>query len=365
MKKNIFIVATGTGGHVIPAKNIASLLINSNYTVTWIGTKHGIENQIVNDKRICFEYLDSSGIRGKSIFHMIKGTINLFRSILQSLVHIKKGKPIFMIGFGGYITVPVTIAAFIMRVPVYAHESNSIPGTANKINNLMSKTTFQTFPETFSDCQKIIHSGNPIQESFSNITPPEVKYENRKKTLNILIFGGSQGARFFNQTIPNCISKFGNKFKIIHISGKNNRISVERIYNSHNVASEVLEFSYEMDLLYDWSDVVISRAGSMTLSEICKAGRAAILVPFLYATDKHQYYNAKFLEDSMAAIIVEENDSFSKVLSKCLIKLYSDQEILLKLSKNGKNLFPEDSSAIILNNIPELNETYNNTASQK
>ena len=111
MKKNIFIVATGTGGHVIPAKNIASLLINSNYTVTWIGTKHGIENQIVNDKRICFEYLDSSGIRGKSIFHMIKGTINLFRSILQSLVHIKKGKPIFMIGFGGYITVPVTIAA--------------------------------------------------------------------------------------------------------------------------------------------------------------------------------------------------------------------------------------------------------------
>ncbi|GIR42784.1 MAG: hypothetical protein CM15mP53_07000 [Ectothiorhodospiraceae bacterium] len=120
-----------------------------------------------------------------------------------------------------------------------------------------------------------------------------------------------------------------------------------------------------MDLLYDWSDIVISRAGSMTLSEICKAGRAAILVPFQYATDRHQYYNAKFLEESMAAIIIEENDSFSKVLNNYLSKLYSDQEILLKLSKNGKNLFPEDSSAIILNNIPELNETYNNTASKK
>ena len=120
-----------------------------------------------------------------------------------------------------------------------------------------------------------------------------------------------------------------------------------------------------MDLLYDWSDIVISRAGSMTLSEICKAGRAAILVPFQYATDRHQYYNAKFLEDSMAAIIVEENDSFSKVLDECLTKLYNDQEILLKLSKNGKNLFPDNSSAIILNNIPELNETYNNTTSKK
>ena len=365
MKKNIFIVATGTGGHVIPAKNIASLLIDSHYTVTWIGTKHGIENQIVNDERICFEYLDSSGIRGKSIFHMIKGTINLFRAILQSLIQIKKGKPIFVIGFGGYITVPVSVAAFIMRVPVYAHESNSIPGTANKINNLISKITFQTFPETFSDCKKIIHSGNPIQESFSNITRPETKYMNRKETLNVLIFGGSQGARFFNQTIPNCISKFGNKFKIKHISGNNNHISVERIYNSHNISSDVLEFSHEMDLLYDWSDIVISRAGSMTVSEICKAGRAAILIPFLYATDGHQYFNARFLEANMAAIIVEENDSFSNELNKSLSKLYSDQELLLKLAKNGKNLFPEDSSAIILNNIPELNETYNNTASKK
>ena len=103
----------------------------------------------------------------------------------------------------------------------------------------------------------------------------------------------------------------------------------------------------------------------MTLSEICKAGRAAILVPFLYATDKHQYFNAKFLEASMAAIIVEENESFSEELNKYLAMLYSNQELLLELSKNSKNLFPDDSSAIILNNIPELDEKLNNTTSQK
>ncbi len=365
MKKNILIVASGTGGHVIPAKNIASLLIDAHYVVTWIGTKHGIENKIVADKRITFKYLNSSGIRGKSFFHKIKGSINLFRSIIQSLIHIKRVKPIFMMGFGGYITVPVSIAAFIMRVPIYAHESNSIPGTANKINNLISKRTFQTFPGTFSKNKKIVHSGNPIQESFSNITRPEIKYKHRKEILNILIFGGSQGARFFNQTIPKCISNFDNKFRIKHISGNKDHISVQKIYANLQISSEVLEFSHEMELLYDWSDIIISRAGSMTLSEICKAGRAAILVPFLYATDRHQYFNAKFLEASMAAIIIEENDSFSLELNKSLAKLYNDQELLLKLSKNGKNLFPQDSSAIILDNIPELNEKFNNTTSKK
>ncbi len=365
MKQDIFIVASGTGGHVIPAKNIASLLIDSDYTITWIGTKRGIENKIVNDKRISFKYLNSSGIRGKSIFHKIKGSINLFRSIIQSLIHIKKEKPIFIIGFGGYITVPVSIAAFIMRVPVYAHESNSIPGTANKINNLISKRTFQTFPETFSKNKKIIHSGNPIQESFSNITRPETKYRNRKEILNILIFGGSQGARFFNQMIPKCLLKFSNKFRIKHISGNKDHHLVEKIYDDLHISCDVLEFSNEMDLLYDWSDIIISRAGSMTLSEICKAGRAAILVPYRFATDRHQYFNAKFLESSSAAIIIEENNSFSSELGKSLGKLYSDQGLLLKLSKNSKNLFPEDSSAIILNNIPELNEKLNNTTSKK
>ncbi len=365
MKQDIFIVASGTGGHVIPAKNIASLLIDSDYTITWIGTKRGIENKIVNDKRISFKYLNSSGIRGKSIFHKIKGSINLFRSIIQSLIHIKKEKPIFMIGFGGYITVPVSIAAFIMRVPVYAHESNSIPGTANKINNLISKRTFQTFPETFSKNKKIIHSGNPIQESFSNITRPETKYRNRKEILNILIFGGSQGARFFNQMIPKCLLEYSNKFRIKHISGNKDYDLVEKIYDDLHISCDVLEFSNEMDLLYDWSDIIISRAGSMTLSEICKAGRAAILVPYRFATDRHQYFNAKFLESSSAAIIIEENNSFSSELGNSLGKLYSDQGLLLKLSKNSKNLFPEDSSAIILKNIPELNEKLNNTTSQK
>lgn len=363
MKKNIFIVSSGTGGHVIPANNIANKLITHNYQITWIGTTHGIENKIVNNEQINFKYLNSTGIRGKSIFHTIKGLINLFRSFFQSMVYIFTGKPIFILGFGGYISVPVSVAAYLMRVPVYVHESNSVAGTANKINNIFSKTTFQTFPNTFPDSKKIILSGNPIKDSFSEIIQPDKKYQNRKKILNLLVFGGSQGARFFNHNIPSCLNEFDDKFNVIHISGINDRSFVESIYSHTSIKANVIEFSHDMAKLYDWADIIISRAGSMTVSEICKASRAAILVPFLYATDNHQYHNAKFLQKSNAARIIEENDVFTIELKKLLCELYNDQENLLRMSNNGKNLFPNDSSAIILKNIPELNEKFDNTAS--
>ena len=137
MKKNILIVASGTGGHVIPAKNISEKLAQRGYSVTWIGTKSGIENLILKDESYKIIYINSTGIRGKRIWEIIKGLTNTVRSIFHSLLIIKREKPIFVLGFGGYITVPVSIAAFIMRVPVYVHESNSVPGTANKINKIL------------------------------------------------------------------------------------------------------------------------------------------------------------------------------------------------------------------------------------
>ena len=365
MNKNIFIVASGTGGHVIPAKNISEILISHDYKITWIGTISGIENKLITDKEVQMKYIKSSGIRGKSFRKLMEGILNLIISFFQSLILIYKEKPLFILGFGGYITVSISIAAFIMGVPVYAHESNSIAGTSNKINNFFSRKTFQTFPRTFSESKKIILSGNPIRDSFNNITNPQVKYTLDRETLNVLVFGGSQGSKFFNQNIPKCLSQFSNKFKITHITGLENREGVKKIYNVNQMDANVLDFSFDMETLYDWSDIIISRSGSMTVSEICKAGRTPILVPFLYATDNHQYFNAKYLKDNDAAIIIEESDNFSEELEKNLTNLYSNQLLLSKLAINGKNLFPDDSSAIILGNIPELNEKFNNTTSKK
>ena len=363
MKKSILIVASGTGGHVVPAINVSEKLLNHKLQIIWIGTKNGIENKIVKRKDITIKHIKSSGIRGKNIIDTMRGLFNLVQSFFQSLVILHKEKPLFILGFGGYISVPVSFAAFMMRVPVYVHESNSIAGTANKLNNKISRNTFQTFPKTFPSSNKIILSGNPIKSSFDNIEKPELKYAMKKNKIKILIFGGSQGSKFFNEVIPFCLSDDKDLFSVKHISGANNLEIVKNSYKKNNLSAEVIEFSNQMDEMYNWADIVISRSGSMTVTEISHSGRASILVPFLYATDNHQYHNAKYLVEKSAAILIEENKNFSQNLKSSLKHLYTAQKTLLKMAINTKNLFPNDSGDIIIKNIPELDEKLNNATS--
>jgi len=273
-----------------------------------------------------------------------------------------KEKPLFIIGFGGYISTSASLAAFFLRIPVYVHESNSIAGTANKINHFISKKTFETFPGTFQNSQKVIHSGNPIKDVFKNIENTEKKYSFDKKEINILIFGGSQGAKFFNEMIPPCLSQFKDRINIVHICGLKNKDSVVNSYSNYNINAEVIEFSYNIENFYNWADLIISRSGSMTLSEIAISGRASILIPYLYATDNHQFTNAKYLENNKSAIVIEENKDFSENLYQTLSELIHNQQDMYNMALNVKSLFPSNSSDIILKNIKELNEKYNNSA---
>ncbi len=361
MNKKIIIVSSGTGGHVVPAINISETLLKKKYKITWIGTKTGIENKLIKNADIKLVHINSSGIRGKNIFLKIKGAFNFLSSLINSLLILRKEKPLFVIGFGGYISTSVSLSSYLCRIPVYLHESNSIPGTANRINHLLSKKSFQTFPHTFEQSKKVILTGNPIKKSFNNIEGPLVKYNHNHGKVNMLIFGGSQGAKFFNENIPYCLSKINADLSVIHICGKDNKEPVKAVYDSCGIKSEVLEFSYEMNKLYDWSDLIISRSGSMTLSEISASGRASILVPYLYATDNHQYSNAKYLEKNDAAVIIEQNEIFNDSMISIINHLVQDKAEMCDMALNIKSLFPHDSDDIILENIIELNEKHNNS----
>ena len=363
MTKKILIAASGTGGHVIPALNIVERLLDTNYKITWIGTKKGIENKLVNNEIIKLEHISSSGIRGKSFFGKVKGLFNFIKAFFQCYIIIRKEKPIFILGFGGYISTSASLSSFFCRVPVYVHEANSIPGTANKINHMISKKTFETFPDTFSNNNKIILSGNPIKSLFKDIEHPKYKYLKKTNVSNILIFGGSQGAMFFNENIPISLTELSTNLNIKHLCGLNNKISLQKKYKQLNITHEVIEFSYEMNRLYDWADIIISRAGSMTLSEISASGRASILIPYQYATDNHQFINAKYLEDNNASVVIEENEKFNDKLSNTLKHLIHNISDVQTMAINVKSLFPEDSSDIILENISELHEKYDNSAS--
>ena len=363
MTKKIIIVASGTGGHVVPALAIADLLLKKNYSITWFGTKKGIENKLIKNNLINLRHINSSGIRGKNLFNIVKGLFNFIFSLFHTILILIREKPLFIIGFGGYISTSASLAAFFLRLPVYVHESNSIAGTANKINHLISKKTFETFPGTFEKSNKVINSGNPIKQIFHNIESADKKYIRDKKECHILIIGGSQGAKFFNEMIPPCLTSFKDDINVIHISGEKNKDPVINSYKNHDIKSEVINFSYNIETLYDWADLIISRSGSMTLSEIAISGRASILVPYLYATDNHQYFNARYLESNKAAQIIEENKNFSDNLHKSLSGLIYNKVEMYNMAVNVKSLFPPNSSGIILENIKELNEKYNNSAS--
>ena len=363
MTRKILIVASGTGGHVIPALNIAEKFIDTNYTITWIGTKSGIENKLINNKVINLKHINSTGIRGKSFIGIFIGLLNFIRAFFQCYIIIKKEKPIFIFGFGGYISTSASLASFLCGVPVYLHESNSVPGTANKINHIVSKKTFETFPNTFSKNNKTVLSGNPLKSVFRDIELPKYKYSNKTNISNILIFGGSQGAMYFNENIPICLSQLPFELKIKHICGLNNKLFLEKCYKHLKIDHEVIEFSFEMHKLYDWADLVISRSGSMTLSEISACGRASILIPYQYATDNHQFLNANYLKNNNASVIIEENDKFNDKLSNTLSHLVCNVPVVRSMAINAKSLFPEDSSDIILDNISELHEKYDNSTS--
>ncbi|MED5430209.1 MAG: undecaprenyldiphospho-muramoylpentapeptide beta-N-acetylglucosaminyltransferase [Pseudomonadota bacterium] len=358
-EKFISILASGTGGHVYPAYTIANELINKGYKIIWIGTKSGIENAVIKNEAIKIKHIDSAGIRGKSFIKKVSGFFLLIKSIFQAYYILKEYKPVLVIGFGGYVSVSGSFISYLLKIPLIIHEQNSIAGTANKINYFFSKIVFETFPNSFSKVEKkIIHTGNPVRDIFTNLEKPEDKYISHNPYLNILTIGGSQGSSFFNECLPFAFSYFNNQnISIKHLSGKGNKDLLEERYKKYKIEAEVIEYSDNMDTLYNWASLIICRAGSTTISEISKVGRAVILVPFPHATDNHQFYNANYLANQSACILLEQTETFVEDFVNTINILLNNQKRMYTLSKNIQEVFPKKSLETILNtSINTINE---------
>ena len=354
--KIIAILASGTGGHVYPAYTIAQEYISRGYKILWIGTENGLENRVINNPSIIIEHVSSQGIRGKSPLKKILGLFNFLRSIYESFRLLKKYKPSLTIGFGGYVSVGASITSFLLSIPLVVHEQNSIAGTANKINYYFAKRVYETFPLSFKkNNKKILHTGNPVRPSFDKVKKPEEKYINNNPCINILVMGGSQGAEFLNNTMPFSFSHFHNtNISIKHISGLNHAESVKNKYLKYSIDAKVIEYSEKIDNLYDWADLVICRAGSTSISELAKIGIAALLVPFPYATDNHQFFNASYLAKNSAAILLEEKINFIENFVTITNILLNDQKRMYMLSKNIQNIFPLNAISIIMKDSLKL-----------
>ena len=348
--KTIAIFSSGTGGHVYPANTLAQDYLAKKFHVIWIGTKEGIENKIVNQKEIDLFHVKSKGFRGKQIIEKIQSLLYLLVSFVQVFSLMRKNKPCLVIGFGGYISLPGIITAFLLRIPRVIHEQNAIAGTANRICYYFANKVFETFPGSFKKFNtKIIHSGSIVRSELSNCSKPEDIYNSNSFFLKILVLGGSQGSVYFNSILPFALSHFSrDRFEVKHICGEGKLADTKKKYHDYGIKSSVIEYSNQMSDLFDWSTLVICRSGSTTLSELSIIGRACILIPYPYATDNHQYKNAEYLSNNSAAITLSQDDNFIENFVTTINLLLNNESRLHALAQNIMTVLPYNGKDIII-----------------
>ncbi len=332
----VIIAAGGTGGHVYPALSVAQELICRKIPVVWVGTQRGLEARLVPDAKIEIEWLDIVGLRGKGAIQVIVGFVKLIAASIQAGRILLRHKPRVVLGMGGYVAGPVGVVAKLLGFPLVLHEQNAIPGLTNRLLAKIANRVLQAFPDVFSNSSKVFTVGNPVRKGIVG-SHREVQ---TSAGLNVLVIGGSLGARFFNETMPKVFLQLSGEHSFWHQTGDGNDKDVLDRYVALNIDNKVRveNFIDDMQAALEWADVTVCRAGAMTVSELAVSGMPSILVPFPYAVDDHQTVNAQFLKNAEAAIIVKQSDNSIVSLINKLEYLSNNRLELSYMSDNARKL---------------------------
>ena len=347
------LLAGGTGGHVFPALAVANYLSSKDVPIVWVGTKGGVEAKLVNHPNIEMEWLFVSGLRGKKFVSWIKAPIFLFIAALQSAFMLLKYRPCIVLGMGGFVSGPTGIIAALFGVPLFIHEQNTIPGLTNRILKIFSKKIFLGFPDSINS-KKAVYTGNPLRQDICDIEEPPNRLSRDGAQLHLLVVGGSLGAKIFNEVVPHALSLIPEDQRpaVQHQAGKTLGVA-QANYNQYGVQANIIEFINDMSDAYVWADIVLCRAGALTVSELTAAGVASILVPYPYSVDNHQHHNASFLVRAEAAILMLEENFYAKELAAKLQMFSTNKERILTMSTNARNLFNTNAVFSICESILE------------
>lgn len=308
MKKPICIMAGGTGGHIFPGLAVAEELIKRGETVHWIGSKHGLEGRLVPEKGIPMHYLAVRGLRGKHGLQRITGPIRLGISVIQALILMLRLKPSVCVGFGGYPAGPGGIAAKMMKVPVVIHEQNAVAGMTNKYLAKFATKVLTAFPDVIEGAECV---GNPIRPEIDSVGLQRIADGHQASdTTRVLVIGGSQGAKSLNEQLPEKLKAVASQFgiEVTHQTGVSGKDQVDEQYQALDLDATVVAFISRMDEAYREADIVVCRAGALTVSELASAAMPSVLIPFPYAVDDHQTKNGQQLQNAGAAVVVQEKD---------------------------------------------------------
>ena len=366
---NVLMTGGGTGGHVNPALAIAATIKKNipDANIAFVGTPKGMENKLVGKEGYKMYHVDIQGIRRSLSPSNIKTAYLALVSPIRAKKIIREFKPDIVIGTGGYVCWPILVAASRMGVPTAIHESNAVPGVATKRLEKYLDKIFLNFSETaqYLRCKdKLIHTGNPLRASFDVYNREKAREElgiSDKYEKLIVSYGGSLGAHAINLTMLDYMDKYAkhnSNVKVIHAAGSREYEDIRAEFESRGLDKyenlELLEYIYNMPVVMSAADVVVSRAGAMTVSELSLKGKNCILVPSPNVTNNHQYKNAKVLADAEAAILIKETDYNADSMNEQIIGLFSDPERCARMSRDIKKFALDDANKRIYDEIISL-----------
>ena len=335
MGKRAIIMAGGTGGHVFPAISLAQELVRRGWSIHWLGGHRGIETWAVPEAGFDMTVLGTRALRGQGVVGKLMGMLALVKALIKALRVLRAQRPDLVVSLGGYTAGPGGLAARLMGVPLVLHEQNAVAGMTNKILAKLAQAVAQAFPNTFEGAQT---TGNPVRPEILAMAAPAERGVAHAQPLRLLVFGGSQGAQALNEQVPAALAQLSTPLAIVHQAGRGKAEATRQAYQQAGVSAQVIEFIDDMAEAYSQADLVIGRAGALTVSELAAAGLPAILVPLPIAVDDHQTHNGRWLERAGAAEILPQPQLAAQLAKR--LSNWLDQPDLIRTQPNVDMTWP-------------------------
>ena len=349
MSRAILIMAGGTGGHIFPGLAVAEEMRAAGWRVVWMGARGGMEERLVPRHGHEMALIRARAARGKGLLQKLLLPANLLFSFWESARHIRRLRPDVVLGLGGYVAFPGGMMASLLDRPLALHEQNAIAGLANRVLAVLADKVMVAFPEALKRAE---WTGNPVRAAIAAIAPPEQRFQGREGPLRLLVVGGSLGAQALNEALPKALAVLSEDVRVVHQAGEKHLQALEQNYRSAGVQGELVAFIDDMARRYAEADLVICRAGAVTVAELSAAGLASVLVPFPHAVDDHQTANARFLADQGAAVLLPQTELTPEKLASLLGSL--DRPRLLEMARKARALGKPDAARVVAQRCMEM-----------
>lgn len=353
MSGPVLIMAGGTGGHIFPGLAVADVLRARQVDVVWMGSSHGMEGRLVPEAGFPFVQIRVRGLRGKSLGTRLLAPLQLLRAVIQALAVLRQVRPRSVLSLGGFAAGPGGLAAWLLRRPLVVHEQNAVPGLTNRLLRRLARRLLCGFPGALGP--QSAHVGNPVRDAISTLPEPRQRMADRHEAFRLLILGGSQGAAAVNSVLPETVSLLTRScpVQVLHQAGERHAQSVREAYARLDIDAEVAPFIADMAQAYGWADLVICRAGALTIAELAAAGLGAVYVPFPYAVDDHQTLNARFMVSAGAGELLPEPALSADTLASTLRRLLNRAD-LLHMAEAARALARPQAASEVANVLLEV-----------